>query len=179
MSNSARFFFGNLTLLALFNVCIPVTALAAGQQLQASGMKSGPYTLTDDMIEARASEYVMRRFPGEHLIPVRILSGVRNPGTYYLPEGTDLITAVALSGGLTPTANSEKLHWNQWATQKSATLDLGDAVAEPQKQNPKLGANDILMFEESKPWISNNTVVLVSIITGVLSIALGAKALTK
>ncbi|MGZ3650011.1 MAG: SLBB domain-containing protein [Bdellovibrionota bacterium] len=178
MSKPVRFFFGNLTLLALFNVSIPVAALAAAPA-QGNGPKSGTYTLTDDMIEARASEYVMRRFPGEHLIPVRILSGVRNPGTYYLPEGTDLITAVALSGGLTSTADPEKLHWNQWATQKSATLDLGDAVADPQKQNPKLGANDILMIDESKPWISNNTVLLVSIVTGVLSIVLGAKALTK
>jgi len=176
MSNPVQFFFGNLTLLALFNMCIPVTALAAGQ---GNAPKGGSYTLTDDMIEARASEYVMRRFPGEHLIPVRILSGVRNPGTYYLPEGTDLITAVALSGGLTPTANPEKLHWNQWSSQKSAILDLGDAVAEPQKQNPKLGANDVLMIDETKPWISNNTVLLISILTGVLSIALSAKALTK
>lgn len=165
----------HVTILTFLQSCLPLVALAAGANSQRDS-----YTLSDDSGgEAHASEFVMRRFPGEHLIPVRILSGVRNPGTYYLPEGTDLITAIALSGGLTNTADPEKLHWNQWSTQKIALIDVNDTVTQPQKANPRLGANDVVMIEDSKPWISNNTVLVVSLITGLLGIVLSAKALTK
>src|SRR5689334_15916147 len=74
--------------------------------------------------ETRASEYVMRRYPGERLIPVRIIGGVQHPGTYYLPEGTDLLTAISLSGGLAQNADPEKVRWNQWSSQKFEVLDL-------------------------------------------------------
>jgi hypothetical protein len=166
-----------VTLLALLNASIPAAALAAGPA--GNTQPRGGYTLTEDQSESRAAEFVMRRFPGEHLVPIRILSGVKNPGTYYLPENSDLLTAIALSGGLTPTADPSRLHWNQWSTQKYTVVDLEDAVAQPLKSNPRLGANDVIMVDETKPWISNNTVLVVSLITGLLGIALSARALTK
>ena len=179
MLSKARPVFINFTLLAFLNASIPVTANAGAAQVLASKLGAGQVTLTEDMLEPKASEYVMRRYPGEHLIPVRILSGVRNPGTYYFPEGIDLISAVALSGGLTSNANPDKVHWNQWATQKTTTLSMEEVVREPKIMNPKLGTNDVLLVEDSKPFISNNTVLVVTLITGLLSIALSARALTK
>jgi hypothetical protein len=178
MVTLSRKFFTVLTLFSFLSALLPSAAFAAGP-LQTNALKGGPYTLTDDMMETRAAEFVMRRFPGEHLIPVRILSGVKNPGIYYVPEGTDLITALALSGGLLATADPDKVHVNQWATQKSTTFEMSDVMAEPGKMNPKLASNDVVMIEDQKPWISNNTVLLVTVLTGVLSIALSARALTK
>ncbi len=183
MRKQVSLFLGHVTLWAFLQSCLPLTALAGpppSSPPQAAGSRQGSYSLTDDLTgEAHASEFVMRRYPGEHLLPIRILSGVKNPGTYYLPEGTDLITAIALSGGLTNTADPEKLHWNQWNSQKITMIDLNETVAEPQKANPRLGANDVVMIEEEKPWVSNNTILLVTLLTGVLSVVLSAKALTK
>ena len=121
----------------------------------------------------------MRRYPGEQLIPVRILSGVKNPGTYYLPAGTDLVTAVALSGGLTASADPEKVNWNQWSSKAHLQLSMDDAVKDPVHKNPVMGNNDVLFIEESKPWISNNTVTVITVISSLVGIVLAAKALSK
>jgi hypothetical protein len=56
---------------------------------------------------------------------------------------------------------------------------MEDVVSEPLKANPKLGSNDVLMIDDYKPWISNNTVLVIGMITAVLTIALSARALTK
>ena len=129
---------------------------------------------TADGQETRASEYVMRRYPGEKLMPVRILGGVQKPGTYYLPENTDLITAISLSGGLAPNADSESIRWNQWSTRKYQKLDLTEAISHPQEQNPALGANDVLLVEEKSQIISNNTLLILTALSSVVGITVGA-----
>jgi len=153
-------------------------AAEAGVPLAAE-KKASKFSLVDDSAETRGTEYVMRQYPGEKLMAIRILAGVRLPGIYYVPEGTDLLTAVAISGGLLATADATKVRWNHWATQEHQILNLEDTVAEPKSRNPALGANDVVMIDEVKPWISNNTVLLVSIIASVFGIFVGAKALAK
>ncbi len=139
-----------------------------------TGARGRVSSVLDEAQETRAAEFVMRRYPGEKLMPVRILGGVQRPGTYYLPEGTDLLTAIALSGGLAPNADSEEIRWNQWSTQKYSTLALEDAMISPKERNPALGANDVLMVEEKTPLLSNNTLLLLTALSSIVGIVVGA-----
>lgn len=133
----------------------------------------------DSSGERGASEFVMRRFPGERLIPVRILGGVRSPGTYYFPEGMDLVSALSLSGGLSENSDPEAVKWTQFSSQKENVLDLGDIMRKPKELNPTLGANDILYVEAKTTWFSNNFVSTLAVVGSILGIVLGAKALSN
>ena len=120
--------------------------------------------------EARASEFVMRRFPGERLMPVRIVGGVKSPGTYYVPEGTDLLTILSLSGGLQQNTDSEEIQLSQWQTKKTQTIDLERALSNPVKFNPTLAANDVLFIPEKEPLISANTLTALTVVATVVSV---------
>ena len=128
--------------------------------------------------EVQASEYVLRKYPGEKLIPVRLLGGVNRPGVYYLPEGTDLLTAISLSSGLTDTADVEKVHHARGAKPGVNRLTMDDMLADP-KKNPVLAANDLVMVEEKQPILSNNTMLLITALSGIVGITLGAIAISK
>jgi NADH:ubiquinone oxidoreductase subunit F (NADH-binding) len=142
------------------------SALAQGP---AGNLPSGPLGLE----EGRTSEYVMRKFSGERLIPIRMLGGVRNPGTYYVPIGTDMVTLLSLSGGIAQGADSEQIQYRPWAGKKTRVLDLQDALDEPLKYNPTMEPNDVLYVAESKPVLSNNTMIILSAIASVIAIGTG------
>ncbi len=133
----------------------------------------------EGITESRASEYVMRRYPGEKLIPIRILGGVKSPGMYYLPEGTDLITALSLSGGLDMYADSSNLTLNQWSSKKVHHFDIADVTAAPEKNNPTLGANDVLFIKPRENDISGNTMLWLTAISSIVGILVGATVLSK
>lgn len=170
-------FFRAFAFFTLFAFTCQSVAFAADEK----GVRPPRYGFGEDtsQSEMKAAEYVMRRFQGERLMPVRIMGGVNRPGIYYLPEGTDVITAISLSGGLMTTSDPSSVKWNQHATQKYRTLDLGDAIEKPKENNPILGNNDVLLVEERTPWISNNTLTLVTVVASILSVALSVKILRE
>jgi len=129
--------------------------------------------------ERGAAEFVMRRFPGERLIPVRILGGVKSPGTYYFPEGMDLLSAISLSGGIEGTADHEAVRWTQFSSQKDSKLNMEEIMRRPKELNPTLGANDILYVEPKTTWFSNNFLATLSVIVSVTGLALSARALSR
>lgn len=145
----------------------------------AATTNSKSFSLEDGQQEMKASEYVMRRYPGERLMPIRILGGVQKPGTYYLPEGTDLITAISLSGGLATNADREKVRWSQWSTQKYETLDLALVMEKPKSFNPALGPNDVLMVEEKSQVIGSNTLLVLGAISSVVGIVIASVYISR
>jgi hypothetical protein len=180
LSQTFRPSLASLTLVAFLSSCLfGQSPAAAAESSLRSDLKKNIYNVVDELSEPKAAEYVMRRYPGEKLMAVRILSGVRAPGIYYVPEGTDLLTAISLAGGLVPTADPERIHWNNFSANKYKMLDIQDSVEDPRTRNPVLGANDLLMVDETKPVISTNTVLVVTVIASLIGIAIGAKALSK
>lgn len=135
--------------------------------------------LKNEGAENLASEYVLRRFSGEKLMPVRILGGVNKPGVYYLPQGTDLLTAISLSGGLSENADPDEVVWNQSSTKKMHTLEISNLMNDPTKENPALGANDLLMVKERQPIVSSNTLLLLTAISSIVGIAVGVTYLSR
>lgn len=139
----------------------------------------GPNDRPEFNSEQKASEYVMRRFPGERLVAVRIVGGVNRPGTYYFPEGMDLLSAISLSGGLIDKADSENIKWSQFATQKNNSLSLAEMMEKPKDLNPILGANDVVFVEEKRPWFSDNSLALLGVVSSIIGITIGVKYLSK
>lgn len=128
--------------------------------------------------EIPAAEFVLRKYPGEKLIPVRILGGVNRPGVYYLPEGTDLLTAISLSSGLSTDADLDKVHHARGDKPGAQELTMQEMFSDP-KKNPVLAANDMLFVEEKQPILSNNTMLLITAISSIVGITLGAIAISK
>lgn len=150
------------------------------QSMAAPGVRTSAATLgISEATEQGASEFVVRRYPGERLIPVRILGGVTKPGTYYFPEGVDLLSAISLSGGLVENADASSVMWTKFSTQQYQTLDLANAMKKPKDLNPALGANDVLFIDSKTSLISNNTILLLSVISSLVGIAVGVTYLSK
>lgn len=159
---------------------VAVTVSAYLLACECAFAKAPQIQLSDtDQREMNASEYVMRRYSGERLIPVRILAGVRNPGTYYIPEGTDLITLLSLSGGLTSTANAENIRLNEWQSKKMRSVSLPDVMEQPSKYNLSLAPNDVLYIEDKAPAVSNNTMQVISLLSALVGIVAAGFIISK
>lgn len=129
--------------------------------------------------ESRGTEYVMRRFPGERLIPVRLLGGVRVPGTYYVPIGMDMVTLISLSGGVESNADTSKIIYSRANGKTTDTLDLRRALEKRAEYNPTFEANDVIYVEPKSPIVSSNTLLMLTVTATLLSIALGTNALIR
>jgi hypothetical protein len=162
---------------ALLTICsfASTQALAAAPSLAGKDM-----TLVegaDDLTETHTAEYVLRRYKGERLIPVRLLGGVKSPGTYYVPQGTDLVTILAAAGGVEANADPTAIHYNHAVNLTSSTLDLKKAMQNDASQNPVFAANDSVFVEQKTPLISTNTLLVLTTLSLIISIALGSKNL--
>lgn len=129
--------------------------------------------LEDSQSDLKASEFVVRRYPGEKLIPIRVLGGVRQPGTYHVPEGTDLISLISLTGGFNANADASSIQINQWGSQKILQLDVEDVLKNPATQNPTLASSDVVYIPEQSPAVSSNTLLVVGLISSLVGIFVG------
>lgn len=129
--------------------------------------------------EKSANEFVLRRLPGERLIPVRVVGGVSQPGTYYVPVGTDFLSLMSLAGGLAPNTDSSRIQYRQLGGKDTRELDLKDIMNDPVKANPHLEANDIIFVPEDRPLISNNSLLVLTTVATVLGVVLGGIAIRQ
>lgn len=151
-------------------------ALAAGS---VDSIVSKIKGLDAGLTEAPAAEYVLRKYPGEKLIPVRLMGGVNRPGVYYLPEGTDLLTAISLSAGLTNDADPGKVHHSKASGQGRVIHHMGNMLEDPKRNSPVLASNDVVFVENETPVLSSNTMLVITAVSSLMGIALGAVALSK
>jgi hypothetical protein len=95
--------------------------------------------------------------PGKINIEITVLGGVRNPGRYLIPEGTNVIELLSLSGGIINEETSDNIKLIRSATQsgrlsdnKIITLDYkaifkDEELKSVNKPNPLLLHGDILV----------------------------------
>jgi len=125
------------------------------------------------------SEYSYRGDKDDVLVPVYILGSVNRPGLYHVPLKSELVTVLSIAGGLGSEANYDRVMLKDTRTGKTQKISMDDIVSEgKQKSHPLLGS-EIIFIDKSTPWISNNTMLVIGFVTGVLSIALASKALQK
>lgn len=120
------------------------------------------------------SEFFYRNDRDDILVPVFVLGAVTKPGLYHVPMKSDLITLLAVSGGTTPEADLESISVKNQQTNEVQDLDLADVVSSKRTSDLLLKGNEVVFVKPKVPMVSNNTAMLISVVAGVMSIALSA-----
>ena len=66
-----------------------------------------------------ANEFFVGRELGKPLISINLISGVKHPGVYYVPVGTDMAQLLAYAGGATSEAELESVTLRRQLAKKS------------------------------------------------------------
>lgn len=116
------------------------------------------------------SEFIIQDNQSQKLITVHLLSGVKKPGLYRVPERTNLITLFSYSGGISENSDTEKIMLKNQASRTPKELKLNDLMMSG--HGPLLKNQDIIFIESQKPIISNDTQLVVGLSASILSIVL-------
>ncbi|MBC7396383.1 MAG: SLBB domain-containing protein [Bdellovibrionales bacterium] len=141
-------------------------------------------SIADDLKSGSNSyEFVAGKFAGAVMMRVNLWGGVHQPGIYNIPVGTDLVTLLSYAGG--PNQNAElsdtRIKRTIGTTEEVIKIDVDDIL----KGKPVLGlnsglhVNDIVVVPETRPIVSQNTILLLSVIATVASIAVASVVLAK
>lgn len=128
--------------------------------------------LGEDQPDRSASEYSLRNFPDEKLISVRLLGGVNRPGLYHIPVGTDLMTLISLSGGLTQDAKLDDILVKRPSRKSVLKVDLKEVVASPELPGPALEGQDVVLIRKDEPWVSSNTLASIGLVSSLVGVIL-------
>lgn len=120
------------------------------------------------------ADYVVKRFPNQKLIPVRLIGGVNRPGFYQIPEDTSLLTLMAYSGGASLQADVEDVTIMKPAQNVSTKFNVRDLMDSTEYKDPILTANDIVYIRDKKQWFSNNAVTTLAVVSTTLAIVLSS-----
>jgi protein involved in polysaccharide export with SLBB domain len=108
---------------------------------------------------------------------INLWGGVNKPGIHYVPIRTDLMTLLSFAGGPTEAAKLSEVVIKRkiasdGADQQLLRVNVEDALSGKSGLNPVLQANDIVMIPVSKPLISQNTLSVIAVTGGILSIVI-------
>ncbi len=117
------------------------------------------------------SEYYVGDSLGKPLIAVKLMSGVERPGVYHVPQGTDLSELISYAGGSHSNAHLDEIlvKRNYLGVTKNYEVDL-EKILKSTTSVPKLVDNDVVFIDRDANL--ENTVRWVSIVSGILTIAL-------
>lgn len=130
---------------------------------------------------SRPNEFLFQNYRNQELISIRLLGAVLKPGLYHVPKNISLITLLTLAGGPTKEADIENIRIGNDSKaftrkksvatfkQKNLTLNLNEAVTNGLDKKYSLEANDIVLVNNKKLLISNDTFRIVSIASVILS----------
>ncbi len=152
----------------------------SGSSLPSSGIPSfGQELVGISNNQVGVSEYFYRGDKDDVLVPVYVLGSVGHPGLYHVPIKSDIVTVLSVSGGLDHEADFDKITVKDPRSGEAEKFTMGEltSAGKTPKGRPILG-NEIVFVDKERPWISNNTVLVLSVVTGLLSIAIAAKALS-
>lgn len=140
-------------------------------------------TTSDDLkMTGLADEYAVGKIPGIVLMKINLWGGVRKPGIYHVPVGTDLVSLISYAGGPTQSAQLENTRIRRTVESKdqSIPVDVDDLVkGKNGAVNPDLRVNDIVVIPETQPAVGTNTVVVLSVMGTILTIVATTLILLK
>jgi len=116
------------------------------------------------------SEFIVQDHQNQKLITVHLLSGVRKPGLYRVPDRTNLITLLSYSGGISNDSDPEKIILKNQGSKSPKELTLDDLMVIG--HGPVLKNQDIIFIEQEKPIVGSDTRLLVGLTGSILSIVL-------
>lgn len=143
--------------------------------LQASdldGMKKGSGTFFTE--RQKAAEYYLEHVEGEFLIPINVVGAVGRPGLYHTPKNTDIYRLIAAAGGFNEKADLTKVTIKR----RSATLEsiivinLEESLQTQESRRIVLESEDVVHIAIKEPFVSQDTLSLLTITASILSIIL-------
>jgi hypothetical protein len=136
----------------------------------------------------QTAEYVFRNTPKDVLISVQLFGSVARPGLYYVPDDTDLMKLLTLSGG---TLNSTELEevivrkgdqkaWNslqfssiEKRNESTYQVDVDKLLRDETAVKPlKMNHQDFVYVPQKAPWISNDMSRVITLGSVILSAVL-------
>lgn len=147
-----------------------------------AGELSRQLLLQEGNVGAGVSEYVYRNRSDEVLMPVYLLGAVGKPGVYHLPVNTDLTTLFALAGGPSDRAEIHRVilkRKNPAGDFTTSTIDFDKLSSSSHDAAPQLQGNDVIWVNHRPAAVSQDTVLIVSLISGLVGIALSGVLIYK
>jgi hypothetical protein len=116
------------------------------------------------------SEFIYGDEIQERLAPVYLLGAVRKPGLYHVPPKTSLTTLLAIAGGPTEESNIEDILIRNEESKRLDRVDYKKILADSEQRSPVLAPRDVVLVGAREPTISNNTVVVITVVSAVVGL---------
>jgi hypothetical protein len=117
------------------------------------------------------NEYFVGREMGKPLVTVNLVSGVKSPGVYHVPVGTDLAELISYAGGAHDRFNLNDISIQRRNTKKADVSEVAfNDILNKGGAFPELSDRDVI-YVAPKTNI-DSTVAWVGLISGLASIAL-------
>lgn len=125
----------------------------------------------------KPSEFVFQTYKNQELISLRLLGAVRKAGLYHVPKDIKLVTLLSLAGGTTKDAEVEEIVIGSETGNNVKKINLYEAMNNQINSDYKFSSNDTVFIKHKKPFISNDSWKIISVISVLLTTALTAIAI--
>jgi hypothetical protein len=153
------------------------TSLSSREAARASLLSGFSQEVSKSLGGAGVSEFFYRSDSDDILVPVYLLGAVGKPGLYHVPVKSQLVTVLSIAGGLSPEADSDSVMLKDNRAGKTTIFQMADIMQPQEGLGPTLLGNEVIFVEKSKPIVSNNTLLLLTVISTVAGITLSALVL--
>ena len=116
------------------------------------------------------SEYILRNYPEESLVTIHVLGAVGKPGLYHVPDKTDVVTLMSLTGGSSTFADLENVVLRKRNPDKVKRLNLNKMIGTQGLYPEPLHNGDIIFVNSKDPVVDKNTVLVLSVVSVILTI---------
>lgn len=125
----------------------------------------------------KPSEFVFQSYKNQELISLRLLGAVNKAGLYHVPKDIKLLTLLSLAGGTAKDAEVEEIMIGSESQKELTKVNLYEAINKQVNQEYKFKPNDTIYVKHKKPFISNDSWKIISVISVLLTTALTAIAI--
>ncbi len=128
-----------------------------------------------------AQEFFSEIYPGEILVSVKVLGAVKSAGIYHIPKRTDLVTLLALAGGLAPNADDRQVVIKRRSRDEETVtvVDLSRIMTTAGAASPFLETDDVVLVETDEPVVSQQSLTLVGFIASIFSLIISGVVLSN
>lgn len=162
------------------SLAAPAPAPSSGSQSET--IDTSDYLLKDELSGLpRGTEYVSGYYRGAVLMEVNLWGAVNMAGLHHVPMQIDLLTFLSLAGGPTKDALKGEVTITRRSKNNPEVLhvDLNELLENPSMRPPVLQPNDTILIPESKPLVSQDSMLAVQFVSALLSIAVAGILLSQ
>ena len=176
-------------------ILIALVVFVQGAFAQAQGSARMNTEILEFKGPQQTAEYIFKNSPRDVLITVQLFGSVARPGIYYVPEDTDLMKLLTLSGGVLNSSEMEEIivrkgERSTWhglnlrfvdKTQESVyRVDVDRLLKESPNLKPlRMNHQDFVYVPTKEPFISANTSRIITIGSVLLSAVLTVLLIEK